>query len=212
MKCLCQLRPGGLELTAKLLSQCNIKTNSTVLDIGCGRGESLAYIKKQFCCSCFGIEADQELFAKAAKDNPDLNFYNARAEQLPFGDAFFDCILLECVISLFDQPKETLTEISRVLKQGGALLISDVYARSDMIVPKGEGMLRNLYTQDHYISILESCGYKVISFEYQSDCMKQMLGQMIFDLGVEAAYQSLGLDVCSLKQAAIGYALIVAGK
>ncbi len=213
MNCpICQLRPGGLELTAKLISHCHLDPERRVLDIGCGRGESLAYIKERYDCSCFGIEADQELCAEAKRNYPALLFYNAQAEQLPFDDSFFDCILLECVISLFDQPFITLAEVSRVLKPGGKLLISDVYVRSHMPVAQGQGMLRNIYTREQNISILEDCGFTVISFADQSDCLIQMLGQMIFDLGLQAAYQSLGLDVCSLQQVKIGYALMVAGK
>jgi len=213
MNCpLCQLRPGGLELTAKLISHSDLDPGSNVLDIGCGRGESLAFIKERYDCSCFGIEADQELCAEAKRNYPALSFYNAQAEELPFDDSFFDCILLECVISLFDQPCITLAEIFRVLKPGGKLLISDVYARSDIPAPQGQGMLRNIYTLEQNISMLENCGFTDISFADQSDCLKQMLGQMIFDLGLQAAYKSLGLDVCRLQQAKIGYALMVAGK
>jgi ubiquinone/menaquinone biosynthesis C-methylase UbiE len=55
---------------------------------------------------------------------------DARAEQLPFGDASFDTVVSTLVLCTVDAPDVALREIRRVLRPGGQLLFIE-HVRSD---------------------------------------------------------------------------------
>ena len=115
--CLCQLRPGGPELTAKLLANCSLTKDSRVLDIGCGRGETVRLIRDAYTPHVLGVDTDPRLLAAARTAYPELEFCSGQAEALEWGDASFDLVLAECSLSLADTPA-ALREIVRVLKPG----------------------------------------------------------------------------------------------
>jgi arsenite methyltransferase len=208
----CQLRPGGLELTKKLLVRCDINSYCSILDIGCGRGESVEYIR--WCCTptVIGVDSNQRVLQEARSLYPECEYYYASAEKLPFVDQQFDYVLAECTLSLFTHPKTALTEVARILKDQSYLLISDIYAKSNTELSRAEGMLRNIYSKERYTSMLKNCGFRVTFFADESCYLKQLLGQMILDLGISAAWESIGINHCGIKGKNIGYMLMVAQK
>lgn len=50
---------------------------------------------------------------------------------IPFPDASFDLIMMECTLTLFAHPVQVLREAHRVLRSGGSLFISALANRSD---------------------------------------------------------------------------------
>ena len=54
-----------------------------------------------------------------------LNPVRAHAERLPFGDDCFDCILVVDALHHFCGQKEALTDLVRVLKPGGRLVVEE---------------------------------------------------------------------------------------
>ena len=205
------LRPGGSALTLRALSFCPLTDASRLLDIGCGRGESLALISERWGCRTAGIEPDDERRALACAANPGIDIAPATAELLPYADASFDIVLAECTASLFSDPRAAFAEIGRVLAPDGLLALTDVYAR-EQTPPATTGMLRRLYTLEQWRTLLRQAGF---SLRHEEDCgrvMQNMLGQMILDHGREEAYRRIGLDRCCLKAAGLGYLLLIAAK
>jgi SAM-dependent methyltransferase len=123
-------RPGGLELTGRLLAAADLPAGSAVLDVGCGAGASVAHLADEHLLSATGVDASAATVAQAGEARPDLDFVAGRAERLPFPAASFDAVLYECVLSTLPDPGAALAEAARVLRPGGALLVSDLYARS----------------------------------------------------------------------------------
>lgn len=100
-----------LEIIANL-----IKNNSKILDIGCGDGELLHYLKNQKNADCRGIEISQEMVAKSLMKglsvingdaNFDLNFYP---------DLSFDYAILGQTIQAMNNPQNVLEEMLRIAK------------------------------------------------------------------------------------------------
>ena len=87
-----------------------------VLDIGCGIGDFLA-----FRLSSVGVDIN-EFNVKLCK-NRGLNAYIMLENILPFPSNKFDSILLDNVLEHIKDPKPLLSEIKRVMRRGGYLLV-----------------------------------------------------------------------------------------
>lgn len=199
-------RPGGLDLTQRLLDLAGAAPGSALLDLGCGAGESLAFLQTRYICT--GLEPDLHRRRAAQAANPTIPVVDGRAEQLPFPDHSFQLVLAECVLSLTQPLSAALAEIRRVLVPGGLLLLSDVYARKQ---PKlvNHGMLGQLLSLPQWEEALTQEGFRIRSQEETNRSLTQMLCQLILDLGPAEAYAQLGLDGCGLRQAGAGYILMI---
>ena len=94
-----------------------------VVDVGCGEGATIGYLRELHPgWEVSGIDADPAFCAAGMTET-------GRAESLPFPDGSIDVILMECSLSKTEQPERAAAEAFRVLKTGGWLLISDMYAR-----------------------------------------------------------------------------------
>jgi len=203
------LRPGGAELTRQLLANVQLQPGDSVLDLGCGKGESLSLLRKEYHCCPTGLEPNPEHRTAAEAANPGIPVLEGRAESLPFPEQSFQLVLAECVLSLCEPVETALSEIKRVLLPGGTLLLSDVYARKQPL-SGGCGMLRQLYSLPQLESFLQQAGFSIRKTENANAELLQMLGQLILEKGPEEAYACLGLDACALKQSSPGYILITA--
>ena len=110
-----------------------IKAGDKVLDVGCGTG-NLTLTAKLYTGasgSVYGIDASPEMIEvaqkKAKRIGSETIFEVGLIEQLAYPDATFDIVISRLVIHhLPDNLKRTaFTEILRVLKAGGHLLVAD---------------------------------------------------------------------------------------
>ncbi len=111
----------------------NVKPGDRVLDVGCGTG-SLTLTAWSYAGSSgkvYGIDASPEMIEaakkKTSRSGPEVVFEVGLIEKLAFPDATFDVVISRLAIHhLPDDLKRTgFTEILRVLKPGGHLLIAD---------------------------------------------------------------------------------------
>jgi arsenite methyltransferase len=195
-------RPGGFVITDRAISFCSFPSDAKILDLGCGFGATVDHLIKKYGLEAFGLEPNEE------PSNP--NILKASAEQIPFQNATFDGVLMECSFSVVENQETALKECHRVLKTDGRLIISDMYARGEAALL--EGCLGRVDTKEDIVSRLESNGYAIDLFEDFSDHLKAMWGQMIFDKGAKSFYCELGVTPEVMKQINCGYFLIVATK
>lgn len=120
------LRPGGLELTMRALELCAFKTGDKIMNLGCGPGESLALLRS-LGLNAWGLDQSAILLQEAIKHGPAVL---ARAQELPVQNAALDGVRAECVLSLMPDKLAVLREIRRALKNGGRLLLSDLFLKS----------------------------------------------------------------------------------
>lgn len=124
------LRPGGPELTRRALKLgeefCGLRPGGRVLDAGCGPGTTL-----ELCAALGFVPMGVDLRPDSAETTQGAPFPILRADirRLPLADACCDAVVCECVLSLLPDPETALAEACRVLRRGGALLLTDLYLR-----------------------------------------------------------------------------------
>lgn len=125
------LRPGGLGLTERMLALCRFPAGARLLDVGCGRGASLALLRSRGFQAA-GVDRSPELLAEAetswATAGPVAPPPLVRADggRLPFRPGVFDGLLCECVLSLLPDRPTALREFHAALAEGGLLALCDV--------------------------------------------------------------------------------------
>lgn len=117
--------PGCLQLTKSILSREYIDQEKSILDAGCGTGQTSAYIAEKYGCPVTSLDNNHTMLKKAKQRFSSLhlpiNIIYGSVENLPFNDGVFDFILSESVTS-FTDINLTIQEFKRVLKPNGVLL------------------------------------------------------------------------------------------
>lgn len=90
--------------------------SGSVIDIGCGLGDFLAYRP-----GTVGIDINEKNVEHCVQRG--LEAYVIQGNRFPFPDTSFDGALLDNVLEHLDNPTPLLSETRRVLKNGGTLLI-----------------------------------------------------------------------------------------
>lgn len=123
--------PGGDPMYGEYLRRCGLAPGQVLVDVGCGRGELLAQAARLGAARAVGVEyapaavaLARETIARAdASDVAEVHQADARA--LPVADATADAAtMLDVVEHLAPaELKTALTEVRRVLRPGGRLLV-----------------------------------------------------------------------------------------
>ncbi len=97
-----------------------------VLEIGAGTGLNLAAYPREgitrLVCTEPSLAMSSQLQARSGEAPIEIEVVAASAEQLPFGDASFDCVTGTLVLCEAGSPPAALAEIARVLRPGGHYL------------------------------------------------------------------------------------------
>ncbi|MBO9128592.1 class I SAM-dependent methyltransferase [Bacillus sp. 165] len=107
----------------------HVSKNANVLEVAPGPGYlSIELAKKDF--NVIGVEISPD-FVKIAKKNAmeanaSVDFKEGNASNLPCKDNFFDFVVCSAAFKNFKDPVKALSEMYRVLKQGGTSLIIDM--------------------------------------------------------------------------------------
>jgi len=216
------LRPGGIELTRELLHFCQFEPGAPVLDIGCGPGHSLNMLACEFDLRPTGIDPSFAMLAKANKLAPMATLFEGVATNLPCEGASFDGVLCECVLSLTTSMEQSLSEMHRVLKPGGRLLLSDIYCKRlsfQAQLPEIKSCITRALPLEQISEGLIQAGFSLTLIQDRSELLKQLAGQIIFSYGSLEKFWALFMDAesaqrttCALATAPLGYYVVVATK
>ena len=110
-----------------------LEAGERVLDLGSGAGTD-SLVAAQMVGpegKVTGIDMTPEMLAKARRAAAEMGaanveFVEAEAERLPFGDETFDVVVSNGVIDLIPDKDAVFAELHRVLTPGGRLQIADV--------------------------------------------------------------------------------------
>ena len=109
-----------------------IHKGETVLDIGCGGGFDVIFAATEVGPEgqVTGIDVTPEMLERSKKNLQETSFENvtlrqATAEELPFPDNNFDVIISNGVFNLIPEKAKAFSEIFRVLKLDGRLMVAD---------------------------------------------------------------------------------------
>jgi ubiquinone/menaquinone biosynthesis C-methylase UbiE len=79
----------------------------------------------------YGTEPDAKLLVAARIACPSASLVSTCGELIPFEDGSFDAVLIECVFSLAESPVSIASEVSRVVRRQGILLLTDLYTQGE---------------------------------------------------------------------------------
>lgn len=105
----------------------DIPAGGTALDVGAGPGNVTAALARAAGPSglALGIDISEPMLARAvhAAAGPNTGFLRADAQRLPFRDDTFDMVISIAAFQLIPDPAAALSEINRVLRSGGRLVL-----------------------------------------------------------------------------------------
>lgn len=165
--------PGGLQLTKHVLSTEDVDESKSVLDAGCGTGQTSAHIMKQYLCNVTSLDSNQIMLNKARERFKSLNLpiqlKHGSTEHLPFEEELFDFVLSESVIA-FTDIQLTISEFNRVLKPDGVLLAIEVVLEKSISDDKLQSILQfygfsQLLTENEWVTYFQKFGFKHITAE-----------------------------------------------
>ena len=96
----------------------------TVLEIGCGTGNTLRYLKKLGARETFGIELDSTVAETAMNHVDHVAIGDIESTEWPFAGKLFDCIILGDVLEHLRDPWSVLRTLSESLISGGQVVAS----------------------------------------------------------------------------------------
>ena len=218
------LRPGGMELTRRALSFCDLPADSLILDIGCGTGATGQFLRQRHRFKSFGLDSSSVMLRQAASLNPGLPLLQGVAAHLPFRDGLLSAVVCECVLSLLKDAAAAWQEIYRVLKIGGYLVWADVYARDAETTHLLESVaatccLRGARSRDDLLGCIHQNGFSLLAWEDHSQHLKHLAARLAFaGWPLQSFWKASGTDVSGqeihkiIRRARPGYFLMVALK
>jgi phosphatidylethanolamine/phosphatidyl-N-methylethanolamine N-methyltransferase len=105
----------------------------SILEVGIGTGLTLA--RYPTTAKVFGIDISSDMLGIARErakrlNNPNIHLAVMNAEEMDFADDSFDCVTMPYVLSVTPHPERLVSEIRRVCKPDGTILILNHFSDS----------------------------------------------------------------------------------
>ncbi|MBI5892217.1 MAG: methyltransferase domain-containing protein [Deltaproteobacteria bacterium] len=115
----------------------DIKDGERVLDVGVGTGLSLPLFPKY--CSVVGIDISSAMLKEAREKIKELHLNHIElmemdAMNLEFPDNTFDKVFISHVVSVVPDPFKTISEVKRVCKKNGRIVIVNHFKSNNKMV------------------------------------------------------------------------------
>lgn len=178
--------PGGVELTERLGRLLELGPQHRVLDVAAGLGTSAIHLAQRFSCRVIGVDLSSAnveratAAAEAAGVAHLVSFEIGDAEGLPFPPASFDAVVCECAFCTFPDKPTAALEMTRVLRQGGMVGISDLTRNGDL-PPELQGILAwvacvgDAGPVDTYRTHLTQAGLRSVVVENHDQALVEMV-------------------------------------
>ena len=152
------------------LTYSSVKEGEVVLDLGSGAGFDLLLAAEKVGGSgrVIGVDMTDAMITAARKNIKAYGAENIEVrkgiiEQLPVDTESIDWVISNCVINLSPEKQKVFTEIARVLKPGGHMLVSDIVVNE---LPSEIQQNENLYnsciagaiSEEEYLAGLQNAG------------------------------------------------------
>ncbi len=146
-----------------------------LLDVGCAQGAFLSACSV-FDFELYGIEPSKNTYLQALKIAPDSTIYNCTLLETQFPDDDFDVVTIFSTIEHLLKPKETMTEVYRILKPSGLVVIETPnmdscvsYFLGKRWIPLSVPDHVTFFSKDILAEMLKDVGFEVqeIKFSYR---------------------------------------------
>ncbi len=135
---------------------------SSILDIGCGAGRDLLWLKKKGFLVC-GLEQSPDLINLAGK-NSDCPIIETDFNEYDFSQLSFDALVAigAFVHTEHHQFSISLSSIIRALNTGGFILITMKEGENSKVCE--DGRIFHFWQRDKLEPIFQNCGLEVVNF------------------------------------------------
>lgn len=206
--------PGGEALTRHLLSRLQLPTGALVADVACGNGATLDLLARTGLLPV-GVDVEPRAVATAGRLAAAVV---GDAHHLPLASGAYDAVICECSVSTFTDPAQALSEMSRVLRPGGQLAMTDVVLRRDLApagVVTAVDRLTSARTMPDYTALVTAAGLRVVRTEDRAAdalALTRRLARRLSAVGVRGTASTARACAQAVESGALSYALLVAEK
>ena len=109
-----------------MITAAAVSMGDDVLDVGCGTGVLTRELTQHVgdTGSATGFDLSESMLGVARDRCPDAAFKQGNVTQLPFDDQSFDVVISSFMLMFVPDPEKSLSEMRRVLRPGGRLVVS----------------------------------------------------------------------------------------
>ncbi len=112
-----------------------VEPRSRILDYGCGYGRAVGILAAAGFQNLIGLDPASAMIAAARRNHPSIAFgVLTDPTEIPLPDASVDAVLLIAVLTCIPESaaqRRTIESITRVLRPGGILYVSDMRLQTD---------------------------------------------------------------------------------
>ena len=178
---------GCANLDRIMVDRGRIDAKAKALDLGCGNGTTAIWLAGYAGCNVTGIDLSGVRVdnAKDARERQEaqlrdrLAFEKASATDLPFADGQFSHVWSQAVIYHVPDKRRVLSEVYRVLADGGIFVFDDLVKPTQQVSPEAQRFVydRLLYDTEFsfesYQEALQAQGFELLEVEDISQHLRQ---------------------------------------
>lgn len=174
-----------------------------ILDLAAGTGTSSVAIDKAAQVQVVASDLSAQMIAEGERRHPYIEFVQANATDLPFEDNSFDVVTISFGIRNIEDVQKALSEMHRVVKPGGRIIICEFSMPSNPVVK----LLYKLYMNTVMKFIANKFSSSPTAYTYLKDSIigwftPSQLGAKMMQAGwSEVAYKSLSGGIVVLHRA-----------
>jgi SAM-dependent methyltransferase len=161
----------------------------SLLDYGCGRGETLELAVRQGMVS-IGTDVDDECVSLSKQHGQSVRLVEANDPLKQFGENSFDVVTCLHVLEHVDRPKEVLTALSKIARRYVVVAVPNLRSLPrpkflrDEPIAVNEGHLQG-WDHAHFRNLAEKhCGLRLIAWGYDH-CRVPVLSNLAKKMGGE---------------------------
>ncbi|MDZ7963848.1 MAG: methyltransferase domain-containing protein [Nostoc sp. DedSLP03] len=134
-----------------------IHSDSQVLDLCCGSGQTTEFLVKT-SQNVIGLDASPKSLQRARLNVPKASYIEAFAEEMPFADNLFDVVHTSVALHEMQpqQLRKIIKEVYRVLKPGGVFTLVDFHAPTNPIFWPGISVFLLLFETETAWELLKT--------------------------------------------------------